>query len=115
MGHRWEEAFRAHLRRLAAGGALAPEVVRIGPFWAEHSAVEIDAVALAGQREEAVLLGEAKWARSADAARIVRELDLKAAALPRLAPNPLHAVCARERLTGLPETAIGITASDIFA
>ncbi len=115
MGHRWEEAFRAHLRRLAASGALAPEVVRIGPFWAEHPAVEIDAVALAGQREEAVLLGEAKWARSADAARIVRTLDLKAAVLPRLAPNPTHAVCARERLTGLPPAAIAITAADIFA
>jgi AAA+ ATPase superfamily predicted ATPase len=115
MGHRWEEAFRAHLRRLATTEALAPEVVRIGPFWAEHPPVEIDAVALAGQREEAVLLGEAKWARSADAARIVRELDLKAAALPRLAPKPTYAVCARERLTGLPPAAIGITAADIFA
>ncbi len=68
MGPRFEEAFRAHLRRLAANGTLAPDIVRIGPFWSEHPAVEIDAVALAGRGEEAVLLGEAKWARSTDAA-----------------------------------------------
>lgn len=72
-------------------------------------------MALAGRREEAVLLGEAKWARTADAARIVSELELKAAALPRLAPNPTYAICARERLTSLPAAAIGITAADIFS
>jgi hypothetical protein len=55
--------------------------------------------------------GEAKWARSTDAARIVR----KAAALPRLAPNPTYAVCAHERLTGLPATATGVAAADVFA
>jgi hypothetical protein len=115
MGGRWEEAFRSHLRRLAAAGALGPEAVRIGAFWSERPPVEIDAVALAGRREEAVLLGEAKWARSANAARIVRELERKATALPRLAPNPTYAVCARERLTDLPATATGVTAADIFS
>jgi AAA+ ATPase superfamily predicted ATPase len=115
MGGRWEEAFRSHLRRLATTGALGPDVVRIGAFWSERPPVEIDAVALAGRREEAVLLGEAKWARTANAARIARELELKAAALPRLAPNPSYVICARERLTGLPAGATGITAADIFS
>ncbi|HZL47915.1 MAG TPA: ATP-binding protein [Solirubrobacteraceae bacterium] len=115
MGARWEDAFRSHLRRLAAEGALAPEVVRIGAFWSEHPAVEIDAVALAGRREEAVLLGEAKWARTANGARIVRELERKASALPLLAPNLSYAVCARERITNLPVTATAITAAEIFA
>ena len=40
------EAFRAHLRRLAADGTLPPDIVRIGPFWSEHPPVEIDAVPL---------------------------------------------------------------------
>jgi AAA+ ATPase superfamily predicted ATPase len=115
MGARWEEAFRSHLRRLATAEELAPEVVRIGAFWSERPAVEIDAVALAGRREEAVLLGEAKWARTANGARIVRELERKASALPLLAPNPSYAVCARERITNLPPAAIAITAAKIFA
>ncbi len=114
MGPRYEEAFRAHLRRLATNGTLAPDIVRIGPFWSEHPPVEIDAVALAGRGEEAVLLGEAKWARSTDAARTVRELQRKAETLPRVAPAPRYAVCARERLTGLAKDTLALTAADIF-
>ncbi|HEY5342098.1 MAG TPA: ATP-binding protein [Solirubrobacteraceae bacterium] len=115
MGARWEEAFRSHLRRLAAEETLAPEIVRIGAFWSERPAAEIDAVALAGRREQAVLLGEAKWARTANGARLVRELERKASALPLLAPNPTYAICARERITNLPATASAFTAADIFA
>ena len=113
-GRRWEEAFRSHLRRLAAGGELVPDVVRIGPFWSEHPAVEIDAVALAGRREEAVLLGEAKWTRSADAGRLVHELEGKASALPQIAAELHYAVCARERLTKASPGILALTASDIF-
>jgi uncharacterized protein len=115
MDARWEGAFRSHLRRLAAAGELAPDVVRIGAFWSDHPAVEIDAVALAGRREEAVLLGEAKWARTANGARIVGELERKASALPLLAPDLSYAVCARERVTSLPAAAIAVTAAEIFA
>jgi uncharacterized protein len=115
MGGRWEEAFRSHLRRLGAEGALAPDVVRIGAFWSERPAVEIDAVALAGRREEAVLVGEAQWARRADAARMVRELERKADALPLLAADLSYAVCARERLTSVPPATVTVTAADIFA
>jgi uncharacterized protein len=114
MGGRWEEAFRAHLRLLATTGKLPPDIVRIGPFWSGHPPVEIDAVALAGRREDAVLIGEAKWARSADAARIVRELEHKASALPRLAPNVRYAVCARERISHSPSGTLTVTAGDIF-
>jgi hypothetical protein len=115
MGARYEEAFRAHLRRLAAAGDLAPDIVRIGPFWSEHPAVEIDAVALAGRREEAVLVGEAKWARTVDGGRLVAELERKLDALPRLAPEVSYAICARERVTHLPVGVLGFTAGDIFA
>jgi uncharacterized protein len=114
MGARWEEAFRAHLRRLAAAGELGPEIVRIGAFWSARPPVEIDAVALAGRREEAVLVGEAKWSRSLDATRTLRELERKAEALPRAAPNIRCAVCARERVTRLPAGAMKLTAADIF-
>ena len=115
MGSPWEEAFRSHLRRLAADGTFASDVVRIGPFWSEHPAVEIDAVALAGRREEAVLLGEAKWARTADSGPLVRELEQKASALPLLSPHLRYATCARERLTNTPPTILTFTAADIFA
>jgi AAA+ ATPase superfamily predicted ATPase len=115
MGARWEEAFRAHLRRLAAAGELAPDVVRIGRFWSERPPAEIDAVVLAGRHEEAVLVGEAKWSRAVDAARVVRALEAKAAALPRLAPDVRYAVCARQRLTNVPPGALAVTAADLFA
>jgi len=115
MGGRYEEAFRAHLRRLATAGALPPDIVRIGAFWSEHPAVEIDAVALAGRREEAVLVGEAKWARTVDGARLVRELERKADALPCLAPDVGYAVCSRERVTRAPAGVLALTAADVFA
>lgn len=115
MGGRWEEAFRAHLRRLAAAGSLPPEIVRIGAFWSERPPVEIDAVALAGRREEAVLAGEAKWARTVDGARTVRELELKVPALPRVAPAVRYAVCARERVRNLPAGALSVTAAEMFS
>jgi uncharacterized protein len=114
MGGRWEEAFRAHLRRLAAAGELAPDIVRIGAFWSERPAVEIDAVALAGRREEAVLAGEAKWARTVDGAALVRELERKTAALPRVAGDIRYAVCARERIGRLPPGVLAASAAEIF-
>lgn len=115
MGERWEEAFRAHLRRLAASGALAPDIVKIGAFWSEHPPVEIDAVALAGRSEEAVLAGEAKWARKVDGARVTRELAQKASTLPRVADNLRYAICAREEIGRAPAGTLTITAADIFA
>ncbi len=67
MGHRYEDAFRAHLRRLAEEGRLGKDIVAVGSFWtAADDPGEIDAVVLAGRRREAVLVGEAKWARTVD-------------------------------------------------
>jgi AAA+ ATPase superfamily predicted ATPase len=114
MGGPWEEAFRDHLRRLAAAGELGDDVVAIGPFWTSaDDPVEIDAVALAGRGREAVLLGEAKWAKRVSAARLRAELERKSAALPRLAANPSYAICARERVDNA-DGALAITAEDIF-
>jgi hypothetical protein len=114
MGPRWEEAFRAHLRRMAIAGQLPADIVRIGAFWSEHPPVEIDAVALAGRRESAILAGEAKWSRDAHGRRIVGYLRRKTDALPRVDEDILYAVCARERVVNLPADALGITSADIF-
>ena len=114
MGPRYEEGFREHLRRLAAAGKLGPEVVAIGPHWtgAEEPA-EIDAVVLSGRRREAVLVGEAKWAREVDASRVVRELQRKAAFLPRVADELRFAVCGRDRVKGSAD--LVVTAKAIFS
>jgi uncharacterized protein len=114
MGGPWEEAFRDHLRRLAAGGDLGEDVVAIGPFWTSaEDPAEIDVVALAGRGREAVLLGEAKWAKRANAAKLRAELERKSAALPRLAEQPRYAVCAHERVDNA-DGILAVTAADVF-
>ncbi len=115
MGPRWEEAFRAHLRRLANQGELGADVVAVGPFWTLGTdQAEIDAVVLAGRERAAVLVGEAKWSRRVDAVRIRRDLERKAGALPAVAPRLRHAICAREAVDGAGD-ALAVTAADIFA
>lgn len=115
MGGPLENAFRDHLRRLAAGGELLPDAVAVGPFWtAAADPGEIDAVVLAGRRREAVLIGEAKWGKRVDGARLQAELQRKAQSLPRLAAEPRYAICARERVDKAGD-ALAITAADIFA
>ncbi len=114
MGGPWEEAFRDHLRRLAAAGELGEEIVAIGPFWTSaDDPAEIDAVALAGRGREAVLVGEAKWAKRVNAARLGLELERKSAGLPRLAAEPRYAICARERVDEA-DGVLAVTAEDIF-
>lgn len=115
MGAPWEEAFRIHLRRLAAGGELGSEFVAIGPFWtAAADPGEIDAVALAGRGREAVLLGEAKWRKRVDGSRVKAELERKAEAIPKLASEPRFAICARETVSG-GDDLLRFTAAEIFS
>jgi AAA+ ATPase superfamily predicted ATPase len=115
MGGPWEEAFRMHLRRMAAAGRLGPDVVAVGPWWTEGSdAAQIDAVVLSGRAEEAVLAGEAKWARSENGARIVRGLERKVERLPRRRDPLTYAVCARSEVVGAPPGTLVVTARDIF-
>lgn len=70
-------------------------------------------MALAGRGREAVLLGEAKWAKRVDGAALRAELERKAAALPKLSSDPRYAICARERVDRSGE-ALAITAADVF-
>lgn len=114
MGGPWEEAFRDHLRKLAAEGELGEEIVAIGPFWTSaDDPAEIDAVGLAGRDRQAVLLGEAKWAKRVNAAKLRAELAQKAGALPRLADEPRYAICARERVDNADDV-LAVTAEEIF-
>ena len=115
MGAPWEEAFRRHLVRAVLSGALPWDIVALGPWWNTDSSVEIDAVGLAGRSRTPVLLGEAKWGRSEDAAALVRVLERKAAALPGVTDTPISAVCAREELRNVPSGAFTVTAADIFS
>jgi AAA+ ATPase superfamily predicted ATPase len=117
LGDAYEEAFREHLRRVAAGGELGEGVVAVGPWWREGGQGQIDAVVLArtGRTSMPVLAGEAKWARHVDGSRIVSDLRAKAA-LGLADPETLrYAVCARETVTRLPPGALAITADDIFS
>ena len=114
MGAVWEEAFRDHLRRLAAEGALGDDVVAVGRWWKETGEDEIDAVVLAGRSHEATLVGEAKWAKVIDARPVLRTLERKAQGLPRVR-HPLRlAICAREQLRNVPAGSFRVTAADIF-
>lgn len=114
LGDRWEEAFRIHLRTMAAAGSIGPDVVAIGPWWRDVPPTEIDAVALAGRSRQPILVGEAKWSRSVDGAKLVRVLTAKARMLADPAPGIRYAVAAREEVRDVDDTVIAITAADIF-
>ncbi len=115
MGAPWEEAFRLHLRRLAAAGELGDDVVAVGRWWTEgREAAEIDAVVLTGRAREATLVGEAKWARSVEGPRIVYELERKARLMPRAREPLVYAVCARAEVLNAPTGTRVVTARDIF-
>lgn len=115
MGSRWEEMFRSHLRRLAIAGEVGPQVVGIGPWWNDGSDPEIDAVALSGRSRVPVLAGEAKWASSADAGRLLPALHSKASAVPGADVASMRfALCARDEVRGAPDDVLVVTAEDIF-
>jgi len=114
MGWPWEEAFRCHLRRMIETGDLRDDIVALGPWWKADNSVEIDAVGLAAESREAVLLGEAKWARSVDARQVVAGLERGSVELPRRAAAPAYAVCARADVRHLQPGVTAVTATDIF-
>ncbi len=118
MGGVWEEAFRSHLRVLAADGRLPTpgNVVGVGAWWDASGTNEIDAVVLEGRSATPVLAGEAKWARSVDARRIVHDLRQKVDRGLGLDPNSLgYLVCARHEVHHLPDGAQAFTAEDLFS
>ncbi len=114
LGGPWEAAFRDQLRRMAVAGEIAPQVVAVGPFWTADGHNEIDAVVLAGRSRLPVLAGEAKWAKTVSAPKILTNLSRKVEALPGKPTDVQLAVCAREDVRQVPEGALAITAADIF-
>jgi len=116
MGPRWEEMFRAHLRRLAPTGVLGDQIVAIGTWWTDASDAEIDAVALSGRARRPVLAAEAKWARSIDAQRVLDGLKLAASRLPGVDVHDLRfALCAREQVRSVPAGVLTVTAADVMS
>ncbi|MEJ7844900.1 MAG: DUF234 domain-containing protein, partial [Acidimicrobiales bacterium] len=118
MGDVWEDAFRAELRRRAAAGALPVDgdVVAVGAWWGTVNDNEIDALVLAGRSATPVMVGEAKWAATADATSLVTALRRKVDRGLRLDPDSLgYAVCARTTLTRLDDGVLALTADDLFA
>jgi hypothetical protein len=123
MGPRWEEAFRRHLVTVALEDPRLRPVAGIGEFcWpgtrGDEDHCELDAVILTGRARAVSLVGEAKWAVSANGARLLRGLGRKAieSGLP-LVDDLVYALCAREEVTQLPvgrEDIIAVTAADIF-
>jgi len=114
MGRPWEEAFRWHLRRMVELGELRDDVVAIGPWWTTDSAVELDAVGLASPGRQAVVIGEAKWARRVRASGLVADMVRGAARLPDVAADPTFVVGARESVVQVPRGTLAVTARDIF-
>lgn len=117
MGPVYEEAFREHLRRTANAGMLGEGVVAVGPWWNDDGQQEIDAVVLAQHNltRVPILVGEAKWASSVNAARIKAALIRKAAVLAPDADDLSYAVCARDTVEHLDAQTIAVTAADIFS
>lgn len=118
MGDVWEEAFRAELRRRAAAGALpvGGDVVAVGAWWDTANENEIDALVLVGRSATPVMVGEARWAVTEDAAALVNALRRKVDRGLHLDPDNLsYAVCARTTLTKLDDGVVALTAGDLFA
>lgn len=117
VGPAWEEAFREHLRRMALAGHLGPDVVAVGSWWQANGGNEIDAVVVAqpDRVRVPVAVGEAKWARRIDAARVRNKLAAKAAALTDDAADLRYLLCAREEVAGAGPDLLTVTAADIFA
>lgn len=114
MGPRYEEAFRMHLRRLAASGEFGPDAIRVGPFWTRgRDQVEIDAVVLGGSPESAVAVGECKWAERVAGPKVRADLAERMGALPRVVEGPRFVIGARTAVSD-PRDALVVTAADIF-
>ncbi len=93
LGWVFEELARDHARRLVDAGALPDDLV-VGRWWsASGPSVEFDVLGIRGTRS--MLLGEARWQSRPLGHRDVAQLMAKAAAVPRLASEPILALWGR--------------------
>ncbi|MGH3278773.1 MAG: ATP-binding protein [Trebonia sp.] len=127
LGLPYEDAFRECLWRKVDDSSLGLEnIVEISPWWgtaqsggraADRSQVEIDAVLLAQpeQTRFPVAVGEAKWGKSVNGARLRAKLTAKAASVTPDVDRLRYIICARSEVV-VPEGSdtVTITARDIF-
>lgn len=127
LGVPYEDAFRECLWRKTEDGSLGLEhIVEIGSWWgsaasggrpADRDQVEIDAVLLAQPEltRRPVAVGEAKWGKSVNGARLRARLTAKAASVSSEVDRLRYIVCARSEVV-VPDGSdtITITARDIF-
>jgi uncharacterized protein len=116
MGLPYEDAFRAYLRRAASRGELGPDVVAVGSWWDNTSEHEIDAVVLAEPQltRVPVLVGESKWGKSVNGARLKAGLASKATFLVKDTSGLRYAICARDEVAHADDETLVVTAADIF-
>lgn len=110
----FEQMAREHAVRLVAAGRLPADTV-VGRWWRDE-AVEIDVLALSGERP--VLVGEVKWDRSPVGQRELTQLHRKAAALPEHDEPPRIAFWSKsgaaDGIAGEPGGVWVFTPSDMF-
>lgn len=115
MGERYEEAFREYLWHVAHTLDI-PDVVAIGPWWRTGGQDQIDAVILAQPDLTRVpaAVGEAKWSRKVDGARIKAKLIAKAAGLTAEVDRLKYIVCARSEVVRGDDQTMVVTAADLY-
>jgi uncharacterized protein len=109
IGAVFEEAARAHARRLVARGELADDLV-IGRWWASTGEpCEIDVLGLHGSR--AGLLGEARWQSRPLGRRDLERLRRKTVRAPDPVDEPRYALWSRGGVDAsiMPEDALAFT------
>jgi AAA+ ATPase superfamily predicted ATPase len=93
LGAVFEDAARAHARRLVARGELPRDTV-IDRWWASSGEpCEVDVLGLRGSRS--VLLGEARWQARPLGARELAQLRAKSTRVPRAVEDPVYALWGR--------------------
>jgi uncharacterized protein len=114
MGIAWEDAVRAHLRRLSDAGEFGPDVVAVGRQWQDNTA-EIDGVVVAGRQRSVVAVAEAKWAKSVDGSALGRGLVGKLERLNLPTENVRLVVAARESVRSQGDEVLPLTTNEIFS
>jgi AAA+ ATPase superfamily predicted ATPase len=113
VGHVFEEAARAHARRLVSTGQLPADLV-IGRWWSSAGTpVEVDVLGLRGKRT--ALVGEAKWRAQALDLGHLSALRRSLALVPDPVPEPILALWGRGGVTDDVRAAgaLGFDVSDV--
>lgn len=94
--------------------SLNAPVADIGPWWDGRGENEIDLLGLTREHRP-VLACEAKWSRSVNGDRLVRQLRRKIESGFGDTEGVRFVIAARDEVENLPPDAIAVTASDVFA